>query len=105
MKILSAFLYVYLHGDILVGDQVTYQLYAAHAVMIYTCGAIWVRTTHRPLMQASSSLHYRTAKIKVYTVPMYIHICSVTVYVHIVIMQCTQCYYAYSHYSTTRCHF
>ena len=36
MKILSAFLYGYLYSDTLTGDQVTYQLYTTHAVMLYT---------------------------------------------------------------------
>ena len=36
MKILNAFLYGYLYSDILTGDQVTHQLYTAHAVMLHT---------------------------------------------------------------------
>ena len=32
----AAFLCGYLYGDTLTSDQVTYQLYTAHAVMIYT---------------------------------------------------------------------
>ena len=34
-------MYGYLYSDILTGDQVTYQLYTPHAVMLYTVYTVY----------------------------------------------------------------
>ena len=78
MKILSAFLYGYLYSDTLTGDQVTYQLYTAHSVMLHTVYTLLLHGEHS--VTTVYSVHIVTINIIIlYTVSLNSHYCYYTV--------------------------